>query len=101
MKTLAQVVYNELSNVKPNQWGQGQWEDNKGRKCVVAMITSTFGSEVRHDFTHLVTLYLDMFHDTPAGIIQVNDNHIRHLYPQPTPKKRIMALVEDMIKAGF
>lgn len=109
METIAQEAKRLLEPIPEEEWLTGTYyEDNKC--CAIGHIRdksdrpigkwedierdgSRFWFELR--LRTLAKEFLGELH-----ITEVND-HRQARYPQTTPKQRVMALLDDMIKAGY
>lgn len=120
-KTVAQEAYEMLKDIPSEIWIKNIYTD--GERCCVMGHYTRLKSDDPNDFTYnncldwispegrrLRDLSSDFFNkkDIWADISDVNNGacddftvEIRELYPQPTPKERSLAFLQDMIKAGY
>ena len=114
-KTTAQEVYDMLSPIPREQWIVGDYTDEISKCCAVGHVSrltsnnpSSYSLAVCCEVTGLSRMIraksYHFLRDKNNGhcisIAAVN-NAPSKLYPQKTCKGRVLALLRDMIKAGF
>lgn len=105
-ETAAEEAIRILEPIPDEKWIMGNWVSECGMKhCALGWINfKKHRCQNSHpDVSHHSTNFLGPAPATNgfgSGIANVNDgNDIR--YQQPTPKQRVIALLRDMIKAGY
>lgn len=108
METIAQEAKRLLDPIPEGQWVVRMYTDGKSRCCAFGHFNrlqnnpSDFGlincaySERERLLENISLRFLK-----GSGTIASVNNREFEIYKQPTPKKRVMALLDDMIKAGY
>lgn len=87
----------------------GSFSDATGKCCGKGWINKAVsgspyvtGAEGR-SISEKAIVYVRKYRKGAGGIVSVNDREFetRRFYPQKTPKARVVALLKDMIKAGY
>lgn len=109
METICQEAKSFLKDIPAGKWTTNDYSSKKGNAhCALGWINLEYAghpgrwSKQTYDLTSAVYQYLTKqgIGGYDACLANVNDGHI-DFYPQPTPKKRVMALLDDCIKAGL
>lgn len=109
METIAQEAKRILEPIPAKQWMMYNYCNATEDKCCGmghlnkaisgCAIISSFESKIRSSaIAYLVAS--EKYGDGTSGFASINDNNSLH-YTQKTPKKRVLALLDDMIKAGY
>lgn len=103
METIAQEAKRLLEQVPEEQWGVGMFEW-QGKCCMFGHWNTKSGRDAAY-FGQECRCFMDKinsFLGYSSGNMgfRVNDGELKN-YPQSTPKQRVMALLDDMIKAGY
>jgi hypothetical protein len=118
METIAQEAKRLLIDIPEEEWIIGEVSDNESKCCGWGHIARIYSG----NFENYHAAYLKTFNKGkrfPAKVIDVvmhflkgkgvdhfywigdvNDGTCK-LYPQSTPKKRVISLLDDMIAAGY
>jgi hypothetical protein len=109
METIAQEAKSILEVIPEENWCTGNYQgDYSDQFCSIGHIRDHFKSkkllnspEERFEFELRLRRASSKFlKDFQGGIVTVNDGRNVE-YDQPTPKQRVMALLTDMITAGY
>lgn len=114
-ETFAQEALRLLSAVPEEQWVIGQWTDHHTKRCCASghyarlkVSPDYFDFLILHgdyenEHGHHVKLLKEASFKFLKGvdnILTVNDM-LTHGYKQPTSKQRVIAMLKDMVQAGY
>ena len=112
-ETIAAKALRLLEQVPEDKWLLGMYT-NRLDKCCVLGHYKRLTSDNPNDYSEENCIYkngglkdisilflLSRMNGHFPDISWVNDGHASQLYPQPNAKTRSMALLKDMVKAGY
>jgi len=103
METIAQEAKRLVEGIPDDRWVTGTQEDNKGRRCLLGHLDVPSIFETRNISAFLVARvpeFLNKHIGRKFLTSEVNDGECP-AYSQATPKLRSLALLDDMIAAGY
>lgn len=104
VETLAQEAKRLLLPIPDSEWQDYGRECYRGKYCALGHLKRIEAIKVCDIYTSDINKASMKFFKTSEpthGIAAVNDGLYHHTYKQSTPKDRVIALLDDMIKAGF
>ncbi|MCF0059891.1 hypothetical protein MUK70_11635 [Dyadobacter chenwenxiniae] len=109
METIAQEAKRLLEPIPEDQWTTKDFTDRKSKCCAFGHYSRLNSSDDNNFSIANCSEYrgrlgelqhsIYVFTKGEYSLIGVNDG--ASPYPQPTPKQRVLALLNDMIKAGY
>lgn len=101
----AEQALNILIRVPEEKWCDGFFADNKGRSCAIGLINKYISGDAQSSYEgygirRLSQRYVSKHKDRHIDIANIN-NLPSEIYPQKTCKGRVIALLQDMVAAGY
>lgn len=110
-ETVAEEALRILEPIPEEKWCTGSFLDDKGKRCAIGHYIHKKTGRVDNDGDlfgghtkcAIRISSIEFLNEGQMSIADVNNGYFGtlHGYSQPTPKQRTIALLSDMIKAGY
>lgn len=103
-ETLAEEALRILEPIPEDHWCTGWYSNSSGHHCALGWMGHAKNVKPQTTRFPISDRVMEFLKSRGVkyclGITEVNDGELK-LYPQTTAKQRIIALLQDMIKAGY